>query len=259
MNKKNADPASIIAKALADVLSDPLESLSENLQRVRHVLSLYRDTYGHGAGRRSANKSDLLRFAVVFLHATIEEFLRSVAAYYLPLSSEEALNRIPLVGLNSVGRPEKFLLGRLTHHRGKTVDALLDASVSDYLTRLSFNDTTDIMALIQDCGLRPSKELDLILPKIQKIMERRHKIVHNTDRLKGKDGRKLKASSLSVNQVEEWIKNTFDFSKQVISAMIEQQLENQREQIKEITLRAKNNSQDKIETSAESIDTNSEE
>ena len=155
-NRKN-DPAYQVASALADLLDAPLDSLDENLKRVRHVLSIYNKLYGHGPGRRSADKSDLLRFAVVFLHATIEEFLRTIAAYYLPLSNEESLNRVPLVGLNNIGRSEKFLLGRLAHHRGKSVDALLKESVTDYLLRLSFNDTTDIIVLLRDCGLKTSQ------------------------------------------------------------------------------------------------------
>jgi len=234
MKKNKKNPAHQIASDLTDVLIDPIESLTENLKRVRHVLAIYQKLYGHGSGRRSADKSDLLRFAVVFLHATVEEFLRSIAAYYLPLGNEEALNRVSLVGLSNSGRAEKFLLGKLARHRGKSVDTLLDESVNEYLTRLSFNNTTDVMTILQDCGLETFPELDQTLPKIQQIMERRHRIVHQTDREKKKDKVRKRPSSLSASQIKEWVNDVSVFAKHVIKAIIEQELKGHEEQLKEL-------------------------
>src|SRR5262245_29791393 len=49
-----------------------------NLQRVRKLVQLYRDLAGPGRGRRPVETIDLLRSAVVFLHATLEDALRTL-------------------------------------------------------------------------------------------------------------------------------------------------------------------------------------
>jgi hypothetical protein len=73
------------------------------------------------AGLHSNNLSDkvtaedILRAAVVLLHAHLEDFLRTVASALLPAGDESCLNAIPLAGVT--GRPEKFFLGKLVHHR----------------------------------------------------------------------------------------------------------------------------------------------
>lgn len=54
------------------------------------------------------NFSDILRAAVVLVHATLEDLLRSMAATLLPFADEATLNTIPLAGTGSPGRAEKF-------------------------------------------------------------------------------------------------------------------------------------------------------
>ena len=49
-----------------------------NLQRVRKLVQVYRDLAGPGSGRRPVETVDLLRSAVVFLHAALEDVLRTL-------------------------------------------------------------------------------------------------------------------------------------------------------------------------------------
>ena len=70
-------------------------------------------------------KADICRTIVVFLHATFEDVLRTIARRQIDSAkSEDFLNRIPLIGLSNSGRAEKFSLGNLNAHRGKSVDQL---------------------------------------------------------------------------------------------------------------------------------------
>jgi hypothetical protein len=64
----------------------------------------------------------VLRASVVFLHATLEEFLRSIFEEFMPWASEERLNLIPIAGGNKQ-QPEKFFLGRLAKYR---IDSVMD-------------------------------------------------------------------------------------------------------------------------------------
>jgi len=111
---------------LASVLAPLLDRFYSNHDRILHLVLLYQEQYGSGSGRRKVYKTDLLRAAVVFLHATLEDLLRGLAQIYLPNSDRDALDEIPLVGLvRRHSRPGKFGLGSLASHKGKSVDKLI--------------------------------------------------------------------------------------------------------------------------------------
>src|SRR5581483_6791135 len=94
---------------------------------------------------------DVLRAAVVLIHAHLEEFLRLITRELANDAGEEYLNQVPLAGVN--GRPEKFYLSSLARHRGKLVDDLIKESVSQYLERSTFNSTDEISVLLKRLGL----------------------------------------------------------------------------------------------------------
>ena len=89
---------------------------------------------------------------MVFAHASLEEFLRSVAAALLPLSTAEALNKIPLKGLGKT-QATKFLLGDLVPHRESRVAELLEDSVVEHLERKTFNSTDEVATLLNAVGI----------------------------------------------------------------------------------------------------------
>ena len=60
------------------------QRFGENLDRVRNLVSLYSSSVGVGQGRRTVQDADILRAAVVLLHATLEDLLRSLAEWKLP-------------------------------------------------------------------------------------------------------------------------------------------------------------------------------
>jgi hypothetical protein len=116
----------------------------------------------------------------VFLHATFEDVLRTVARPRIAAAKAEVLNEIPLAGAAKSERREKFALGSLDAHRGKTVDQLIDDSVQRYLSAKSINSCADVDKLLQQSGLeaRPFRRL---YPPLNQMMKRRHRIVHEGD------------------------------------------------------------------------------
>ena len=85
---------------------------NENIARVRNLLSIYgTHLSGSGGGRRSHSKTDVLRAATVMLHASLEDLLRSIAYWRLPLANAESLNKIPLA---NNAPATKFTLGQLS-------------------------------------------------------------------------------------------------------------------------------------------------
>ena len=75
--------------------------LHDTLSRVDHLIRVQEKVYGTRPAKTAA-EGDILRSAVVFLHAALEDFLRGISIVYLPDSSPDALEKIPLLGSDSL-------------------------------------------------------------------------------------------------------------------------------------------------------------
>lgn len=150
------------------------------------------------------SSDDVLRAAVVLAHAHLEEFLRTLAAIFLPIANEQVLNGIPLAGTTQTGRPEKFFLGRLLRHKGKLVDEVIRESVEAYLDKSTFNSVTEIVSFLRAMGLELSVDQD-VLKDVEEMIERRHAIVHRGDRLKIESLGDSKLQPIPSRDVLRWI------------------------------------------------------
>ena len=149
---------------------------------------------------------DILRAAVVLIHAHLEEFLRTISRVLLPEGNEACLNEIPLAGLK--GRPEKFTLGRLVQHKGKLVDDVLRESVYEHLERSNYNSTDEISNLLRSLGFDVSKHEEEF-PAIQQMIDRRHQIVHRADRFEPALSTVL--NPIRADDVSRWLTATNEF------------------------------------------------
>jgi len=209
----------------AEVLAPLLATYYDNYNRILHLVRTYKDLYGSGAGRRAVHKGDILRSAVVFTHAALEALLRGLGCLYLHEAGPHALDSVPLTGHGEKLRAEKFFLGALVQHRGKTVDEVLSESVTDYLNQRSFNDTNEICALLASLGVAIEGPIKESLPELQKLIRRRHQIVHQADLTSDRGRGRQRAASISVKQVLKWLKATREFSIGVTSFVIDREYE----------------------------------
>ena len=181
------------------------ERLTQNLLRVKNLVSIYTNKLaGAGQGRRSIGKTDVLRAATVFLHATLEDFLRGITLWKLPRNDAGILDDIPLSGLGPSNRPEKFLLGKLFQHSGKTIDAVIEESIKNYLANTTYNNTDDIASTLRKIGVQPANvnaEFAILLT----LMKRRHHIVHQADKNDHLGQGNHSAKSIGVGDLERWI------------------------------------------------------
>lgn len=186
----------------------------QNIVRVRNLTDIYRTHLkGSGSGRRSHSKTDVLRAAIVMLHASLEDLLRSVAYWKLPGASAETLSGVPLL---SASRSTKFHLGHLCAHRGQSIDEVIESSVHDYLERSNYNNTKEVVAFCEAVGIRVSA-VNAHFSKIEPIMNRRHKIVHRADQDDGVAGRgNHRVTSIGVATVEGWITRVEDFGRAIL-------------------------------------------
>lgn len=141
---------------------------------------------------------------------TLKTCLRTMAGRLLPSGDESRLNDIPLAGSGSSGRGEKFLLGQLGKHTGKTVDEVIRQSVSEHLERSSYNSTQEIALLLEKLGFKVSDH-NKDFPSIEKMIARRHQIVHRADRVKAPHSDTYSLQPIDDLQVQKWLGATQQF------------------------------------------------
>jgi len=196
----------LLSSDLVETFGPTFDRLEEGTER---ILALVRASTQLQPGPAE----DTLRAAAVLLHAHLEEFLRSLASEFLPTGEGRFLKDIPLAG--SRPRPEKFHLGELARHRGKTVDALLRESVLQHLEQSSYNNVKEITCLLQSLGLT-SADYEPNFPQIAQLIERRHQIVHRLDKVKAAGGAENALQSIQPSDLARWIGAVMSFAGSVI-------------------------------------------
>jgi len=191
-----------------------VELITKGLQRGMKLVS-------HAGKCDKETAAEILRAVVVLNHAYLEDFLRNVALWLLPIAGEESLNKIPLAGVT--GRAEKFQLGKLAEHRGKKIDDVIRESVAAYMHHSTFNNVTEIISFLDSVTVRlPSREeIDSSPSEISRLpidgdviglldamMKRRHHIVHRADKAKAGDS----LQEITEIDVMSWLAATMMFT-----------------------------------------------
>lgn len=165
----------------ADRLLKPLRArFYLNMARISSLVRLVHPVKQAGAMPSiDSVGADVSRAIVVFLHATFEDLLRTTARERLAAADPDHLNDIPLMGSKG-RRAQKFSLGALTEHRGKTIDELLQQSVDEYLNGRSFSSCRDVTTILEAMSLEPHL-FWFLFADLERMMKRRHRIVHEAD------------------------------------------------------------------------------
>jgi hypothetical protein len=187
-----------------------------NLSRVSRLVDFYRDL---SSGTRDSGETlDVLRAAVVFLHATLEDVLRTLLLGRWPAyGAPEQFEAIP-VTLGRDVQLAKVSLADLVRQRGKTVDALIRESVTTYLDRASFNHLGEVKQAMVRSGLDPA----LVIPHagtLAAMMTRRHQIVHRADREDVSVAGDHAAASLQIETVEAWFEAVEDLCRRIVAEL----------------------------------------
>lgn len=155
----------------APILAENFKRTFNNLTRVDNLINTYEKT----------KEKDILRICIVYIHATIEDCMRNILYYRLQITNDSSL-------LNSIGfyneilnrRIEKFQLGDLLKYKNITIDDFIKKSINQYVEYQTYNNTTDIARVFNQFKI-PLEPISDILPQLDKIIKRRHDIVHNSD------------------------------------------------------------------------------
>lgn len=189
----------------------------DNVDRVKKLVDIYDNKLSStGRGRRPVASSDLLRAAVVFLHATLEDLIRSLERWKLPAAPKEVIDDIPLVTPTGQSRPYKFYLGELVAHGGKSVAEVITESVAAYLDRATYNDTGEIAARLTGIGIDVA-QVNGRFADLEEMMKRRHHIVHQADANTTAGRGHHAARSISQGSVQTWIDAVDEFATAVLA------------------------------------------
>ena len=148
--------------------------------------------------------TDILRSATVFLHSSFEEYFRNVLREALPrICTQEDLQKISFI--TKEGKHiEKLAVSSLVQYRGKNIDDLIADFIGDTLDSTSFNNYSDIINWAQK--IKVDLSAFTAQEKIEKLIQRRHKIVHEADNNKT-DKMKSEYSLTPIKEyiVKEWL------------------------------------------------------
>jgi hypothetical protein len=183
-----------------------------NLSRMRSRVALNTSSPRKGLGRRPVQDSDLLRSAVVLLHAALEDLLRSLAEWKLPTARPEIFAEVPLAGTRGKIR---FGLQDLAGFRGQSVGDIISQSIKEHLERSNFNHPGDIKAVLESIGLDP-RIIDPVAAELAAMMSRRHWIAHRVDWHQDKERGRHQVKSLSNLTVTRWLVAVENFGQEVL-------------------------------------------
>lgn len=94
------------------MFEDIMFTFDKNFLRLNNLIGLYK-SLSTGSGRRPTNSLDVLRATSVLAHSTLEDYLRNLLMWRLPLQNKDKIIHIPLTGASENGRATKFTLGDL--------------------------------------------------------------------------------------------------------------------------------------------------
>lgn len=189
-------------------LRQSLSRLDLNLVRVESLLRAAKP-------KNAIHPPDILRAAVVLLHACLEDFLRNTAVYCLSMGADsKALDGIPLVGLEN----KKFELADLARHQHKAVRRVVVESIKEYFALTSFSKCDQIRGTLIRCGLA-SADVEGFYPVLAKLIERRHQIVHRADLKAVRAKRANRMTAIKEITVREWEKAVNDFCRRVATTV----------------------------------------
>lgn len=173
----------------------------ENLDRAKNLV----EVYDRANGNPSLHDTDILRAAVVFLHASLEDCLRSIAYEKLPLATQRELNKTE----------QKVLLSKIAEYRDRTVDELVKDVIEEYLGRKTYNNSDEIKAALKALAIEIPGD---VISDTESAMQRRHKIVHRADRGEKESGEIGSIALIRTSQVTRWIGEVERFVDAVLTA-----------------------------------------
>jgi hypothetical protein len=203
------------------------DRFTNNIGRVQSLVKTYTSLIKPGQGRSSVEQADVLRAAIILLHAALEEVMRSTEELHLPNAKKEAFKLLKFMPLSGYGNgPEKISLVDLAGYRNQTVNDIFDQAIAFHLDRSNYNNITDLIQPLDRLDLQheflsddTNSEAKVLRISLEAMMKRRHWIAHRADRNPKSGTGHHVAQSISPKTVSSWIAAVEKFAKLVIAQL----------------------------------------
>jgi hypothetical protein len=184
--------------------TDIYVSYEKNIASVLELIKIYRERTNK-QGAKSESNVDILRAAVVFIHSSFESYYRQAVA----IGVISRLKSNDMADMDKL----KFNVSAKELYKASAVGlpAALDGAVDAELETQSFGSYKRIREYAAHAGFDlkgfPQEKSDVLNAMIQ----RRHAIVHDADRVKERDKWQKAKEKLSDTDVQGWLAATDDF------------------------------------------------
>lgn len=155
------------------------ERFALNVARVRDLIAWFRKL----RPRARTPADDILRAAVVLLHATLEDLLRSLEELTLQAPPRSALRPIsfPPEPGKARGEPKFTLMDLHARFRGQSVDAVVRQAIDAHLEQQSYSHIGELNDALMRLGLTADGLTRPFARELAALMKRRHWIAHRAD------------------------------------------------------------------------------
>lgn len=195
------------------IMSKFLEQFNENLTRVKSLYALYDKE--NNKNLQGIYSTDILRACIVFLHSAFEDYFRAVLFNYM--CDKEYQHLLKGVSFANLRNVEKIDLQKLAEYRAESVEDIIIMSVKEFLDKTSFNNYEQIVSWCDKIKVDLSSFNDP--QKINEVIQRRHKIVHEAD-LTVRDAKKT-LTIIQANWVQDKIEKVV-FLVKIIDSQIKE-------------------------------------
>lgn len=166
----------------------------------------------------SAEGEDIIRAMIVFLYASIEDFLRELVRILYERLPEGRLDKIQIrVGsknLNTIG------LGTLKRYPDKLFADVVRDSVNKWLSDKNFTNVPAVKAILRDLGIKIKKSWADYLKSLGQLMQRRHDIVHKADLSKPTDVRPKRFTLDESQMILGWFHDVDFFVTELVISLL---------------------------------------
>ena len=185
---------------MTELMEEEFQYTVKNLWRARRLVDFSKEIK-----TPEETRSDLRGAAIVFLHATLEEFLRGVALReWFKLNDENlksALKRYPRLNTRNI----KISLLDLVDKRQESIESIIQEEVESFLYQdISFNSLDEIEKFLELINVSVQDLKEEIgqehFDNLQSLIRKRHSVVHQAD-----------CSQLDFDQTLVWGKSLLAF------------------------------------------------
>lgn len=166
----------------------------------------------------SAEGEDILRAMIVFLYASVEDFLRGLAHIFYERFSDGQLNEISIcVGSK---KPKTIDLGTLKRHPDKLFADVVRDSVNEWLSEKNFTNVQAVNAILKELRIEIDKNWTGYLKSLGQLMQRRHRIVHKADIIKPTDVQPKRFTEGELQMILGWFHDVDFFVTELVISLL---------------------------------------